>query len=100
MARDIVVFLISKVDRENEKTKQVFAQEESAGQKEFFAAAQTGFKSQCKIKIWQEEYDDQPLVSFEPDGKRYTVYRTYNRDDGKIELYLTDKAGVKYGNKN
>jgi hypothetical protein len=29
----------------------------------------------------------------EYDGKRYGIYRTYERDDEQVELYLEKKAG-------
>lgn len=89
---DEIVTLIWPLDEEAEEKTEAFAEVESISQSEFFAAAQNGYKAQYKISIWDSDYSKQPLV--EIGGVRYSVYRTYRRADGKIELYLTDKIGV------
>jgi hypothetical protein len=88
---DDIITLVWQTEDGEEKTE-VMASVESVSQSEFFAAAQTGFKAQYKVSFWENDYDGQPLV--EVGNGRYTVYRTYSRNDQKIELYLTDKAGV------
>lgn len=70
----------------------VYAKEHSVGQKEFFAAGQGGLKPERVLEVWTFEYDGEDAV--ELDGERYNVYRTYDRDDEKTELYLNGKAGV------
>lgn len=89
---DGIVTLIIAVDEGNEERQEVFATVESVGQKEFFAAAQTGFKAEYKITVWQSDYEGQNIV--ELNNQRYSVYRTYLRNDEHIELYLTSKVGV------
>lgn len=90
--KETTVFLVALLDETHEEKKKVFAAVESVIQSEFFAAAQSDFKSQYKISLWVSDYEGQPFV--EVDGIRYSVYRTYIRKDEKIELYLTDKIGV------
>ena len=92
---DAIVTLVWPLDAGSEETCEVFAQVESVGQREFFAAAETGLKPEYKVSVWAEEYTGQPVVIV--GGKRYSVYRTYLRTDGKIELYLSEKAGVRGG---
>lgn len=75
-----------------ETRRTVYANEYSAGQKEFFAAGAAGLKPERVLVVWTFEYDGEDAV--ELDGERYNVYRTYDRDDEKTELYLNGKAGV------
>lgn len=95
---DDIVTLVWPIDGENEEKTDIFAQIESIGQKEFFAAAETGLKPEYKISVWADDYTGQPIVIV--GGKRYSVYRTYLRADRKIELYLSEKAGVRGGKGN
>lgn len=89
---DEILTLIAEVDAENEERLDVFGTVESVGQKEFFAAAQSGFKAEHKITVWQSDYDGQSIV--ELNNERYSVYRTFRLKDGHIELYLASKVGV------
>jgi hypothetical protein len=41
--------------------------------------------------IWQTEYSGEELLKY--DDNIYSIYRTYLRDDGRIELYVTLKKG-------
>ena len=91
--RDAVITLVWPISAGQEEKKDVFAHVESVGQQEFFAAAQTGLKPQYKVTVWESDYDEQPIVIVS--GKRYTVYRTYLRNDQKIEMYLSEKIGVR-----
>ncbi len=102
MMFDAVVTLISELDEKTEESKEVFATVEGVGQKEFFSAAQSGFKAEYKVSLWQSDYEGQTLAEFEDYGqkRRFNVYRKYPRKDGKIELYLSDKLGVRRGNQH
>lgn len=72
----------------------VFAELSSITRSEFFAAGAAGLKPSLEAIIYSFEYHDEPIV--EINGKRYSVYRTYNRvEDDKIELYLEEKEGTK-----
>lgn len=100
MNEDIIAYLISELSETEEEKISVFATKKSVSQKEFFDAAQVGFKSECVLEVWQSEYEGQELVEihFHGTAKRFSVYRTYEREDGKTELYLTSKVGVFGGN--
>lgn len=76
-----------------ETIKTVFCEIQSISQNEFFKAGQSGLKPQYKILIWGFEYSGE--IAIELDGKKYSVYRTFLRNDEKIELYLTEKVGEK-----
>ncbi len=100
MNEDIIATLIFEVSETEEEKTSVFATKKSVSQKEFFDAAQVGFKSECVLEVWQSEYEGQELceIPFHGENKRFRIYRTYDRADGKTELYLTSKVGVFGGN--
>ena len=76
---------------ETRKTSDVFAIVNSVSASEFFQAGLQGFKPEYRMMVWMTEYSGQELVEY--NGKFYTVYRSYRRDDGRIELYVTQKKG-------
>lgn len=90
---DSIITLIWPTDSEEDERTEVFGRIESVGQSEFFAAAQTGLKPALKVTVWENEYEEQPVVVV--NGRRYAVYRTYCRADQRVELYLTEKIGVR-----
>lgn len=94
MATDRYAVLILPVDGGGEEESRVAVRVESVSQSEFFSAAQVGFKASYKLTLWASDYGDQPFVRL--GGKRYEVYRTYLKPDGKVELYLTEKLGLRY----
>lgn len=61
--------------------------------KEYYEAAQQGLRPEMILAIHTEEYDGQEYVDF--DGKRYAIYRRYDRADGLTELYCTLRLGDK-----
>lgn len=91
--RDDIVSLVWPLSQGQEDKTDVFGRIESVGQQEFFAGAQNGLKPQYKVTVWENDYSDQPIVII--CGRRYSVYRTYTRSDQKIELYLSEKIGVR-----
>lgn len=64
----------------------------SVGATELTRAAQQGYQASWEAVVWAHEYHEQKIA--EIDGKRYLIYRYYIRSDGRVELYLGDKAGV------
>lgn len=70
--------------------REVFADLQSVGRAEFFAAAQSGLKPEIRAVVHAEEYRGEREAQL--GGERYTVYRSYTTGD-KTELYLTRKAG-------
>ena len=93
---DCIVNLINEDDNGEETSREVFATIENVTQKEFFSAAQAGFRSEFKITMWGSDYKNEEAVILTEQPLRYSVYRKYLRNDGKIELYLTDRV-VDYG---
>ncbi len=69
----------------------IFALVESVTMSEFYQAGMQGFKPEFRMTVWMSEYDDQEILEYK--GKVYDVYRTYMRDDGRIELYVNIRKG-------
>lgn len=96
---DRAVFLLSyKIERDelmNESKVEykhlVYATECSVRQSEFFAAAQAGMRSDFMLLLQNAaDYHNEEFV--EKDGKRFKIYRTYQRPSEQLELYCTQKV--------
>ncbi|PGC59216.1 phage head-tail adapter protein [Bacillus toyonensis] len=72
-------------------TRQVFCEKKSVSQSEFFQAGQNGFKPKCVLIVYTLDYQEEQKVKYRE--KEYSIYRTYERDDEKIELYCEVKKG-------
>lgn len=48
-------------------------------------------KPEFRFMIWQTEYDGEETLEY--NDAVYSIYRTYLRDDGRVELYVTLKKG-------
>lgn len=72
-------------------TRQVFCEKKSVSQDEFFKAGQNGFKPKCVLIVYTLDYQEEQKVKYRE--KEYSIYRTYERDDEKIELYCEVKSG-------
>lgn len=70
---------------------EVFALIESVSMSEFYQAGMQGFKPEYQMTVWLNEYSNQELLEY--NDKVYKVYRSYRRDDGRIELYVTERKG-------
>lgn len=100
MARDHVVTLIcvsySNDELEQmvptETSREVFCQQHSISQSEFFEAGRSGLNPQHKLTVFEADYQGETIA--EMDGVRYSVYRTYQGKGDCIELYLERKAGI------
>lgn len=68
----------------------------SISQQEYSVTMQNGLKERLTIIIDHDEYDSQKLVEY--NRTMYSVYRTFVRSDGDIELYCEIRAGVQNGN--
>ena len=70
-----------------------FAIKHSVSQTEFYNAGQQGFKPEARFDIYQTEYSGEDEL--EANGERLTIYRTFEREDGRVELYATKRKGKK-----
>ncbi|MFC3883755.1 phage head closure protein [Bacillus songklensis] len=72
-------------------SRQVFCEKNSASRAEFFSAGQNGIKASCVLIINLFDYQKETRLKYENDI--YSVYRTYERSDERIELYCEVRAG-------
>ncbi|PDY48449.1 phage head closure protein [Bacillus pseudomycoides] len=71
--------------------RQVFCEKKSVPQSEFFQAGQSGIKASCTLIVHLLDYQEEQKVKYRE--KEYSIYRTYERNDEKVELYCEVKAG-------
>ena len=76
---------------ETETKRDVYALVKSVTMYEFYQAGLEGMKPDFRFHVWMTEYKDEELVEYK--GKRYRIYRTYIRNDGRIELYVNRQKG-------
>ena len=83
---------LGQIEVSEDFTRQVFCEKKSISQNEFFQAGQNGFKPKCVLIVYSLDYQEEQKVNY--NNKTYSIYRTYERDDERIELYCEVKAGV------
>lgn len=76
---------------ETETISNVYANISSISAKEFFDGGQNGLKPDLKFIVREFEYSSQDTIRH--NGCEYSVYRTYSREDGFVELYTEKKVG-------
>lgn len=67
--------------------RKVYASDESAKRQEFYQANANGYKIEKVLTIRKFEYADEEIVKF--GTIEYSVLRTFDKQDGNIELTLT-----------
>lgn len=92
-SKDDVCFLISSIIRidgigqriETELPEMVYCALSSISQREYTNTMKLGLKAERIIVIDHDEYDGQKVVEY--NRIKYSIYRTFVRSDGDIELY-------------
>lgn len=77
-----------------EKTATVYATLTSISRAEWVSYAQSGRQGLVPsyvATVFMGDYNGESTAEY--NGKRYGIYRTYERDDEQVELYLEKKAG-------
>ena len=75
-----------------ETALQVFVQVDSISQTEFYEAGRNGLNPQYRFRMFAGDYAGQTVCEYH--GMRYSIYRTFMRDDDTIELYVERKGGT------
>lgn len=83
---------LKQLVKTGEELLPIFCEIESVSQSEWSAAGINGLKAEYRVTVWADEYRNATAAIL--DGVRYSIYRTFQRSEDKIELYLTRKAGV------
>ena len=77
-----------------EKSTTVYATLQSVSRAEwtsYSTAGRSGLVPAYVALVFMGDYNGESIAEY--DGKRYGIYRTYERDDEQVELYLEKKAG-------
>lgn len=77
-----------------ESSKTVFATLTSVSRAEWVSYSQSGRQGLVPAyvaEVFMGDYEGESIAEY--DGTKYGIYRTYERDDEMIELYLEKKAG-------
>lgn len=74
-----------------ELSNTVFCSDLSITRAEFSNAGQLGLKPSKLLILDSESYDNEGIVKYQE--TKYSVYKTFMRNDGFTELYLEARAG-------
>ena len=102
MNKSVTIDLISKTYTTDsmgqrvatEKSTTFFATLTSISRAEWVSYSQSGRQGLVPsyvASVFMGDYNGESIAEY--DGKRYGIYRTYERDDEQVELYLEKKAG-------
>lgn len=81
------------ISRPTEGThRQVMCQVDSVTRQEFFEAGRNGLNPEFVFKVFFGDYEGERIVEYK--GNRYGVYRTYQRRNDTVELYVERKGGT------
>lgn len=76
-----------------EKTsKSAYCQVSSISRAEWHDAGRNGIRPEFIFVMFAPEYNGE--LELEYNGKAYSIYRTYQRKDDKIELYAEARGGL------
>lgn len=97
---DVIAYLLGKTitmnqlkqEIEVETRTEIYARKESISQSEFYKGGEAGLKPDFRLITAIIDYNGEREV--ELDGKKYGIYRTYERNQDYIELYCERKGGV------
>ncbi|UNC91693.1 head-tail adaptor protein [Candidatus Contubernalis alkaliaceticus] len=78
------------------------ANQKSVRQTEFYQAAASGLRPEIAFEIRSSEYEGEKTVKYPAaeEGEEYTVYRSYDRGNGFLELICTgpgNRPGTRRG---
>lgn len=82
---------LGQVEEIETYSRQVFCKKKSVPQNEFFQAGLNDIKASIVLIVHTLEYQGEESVKYS--DKIYRIYRTYERDDERTELYGEVRAG-------
>lgn len=79
------------VNQKQETSRKVYANVQSATRAEFFDGGRNGLNPQYVLHIFFGDYNGEKIVQY--NGVKYTVYRTFQRRNDVLELYVERNEG-------
>ena len=100
MRRDVPIVLIKEAYTQDalgvpvvsESSVELVAKITSVSAAEWFEGGRAGLNPEFRAEIYAAEYEGQKIL--EKDGVRYAIYRTYQKNIDRIELYCELKKGT------
>ena len=100
MDRSNVIKLLSVTKTQNQfgvwqetiTEKKVFCQVDSVSASEFFEGGRNGLNPEYRMTMFFGDYSGETMLIY--NGATYAIYRTYQRRDDNIELYVERKGGT------
>ena len=74
-----------------ETSKEVYVGVESVTGTEWFEGGRNGLNPQYRFTMFQFDYNGEKIIEYS--NVRYTIYRTYIKNNDQIELYAELKKG-------
>jgi hypothetical protein len=78
--------------RETLAERNVFCQVDSVTANEFFNGGRNGLNPEYRMTMFFGDYHGETMLQY--NGMTYAIYRTYQRRDDIIELYVERKGGT------
>lgn len=72
--------------------RQVYCNVQNVTRSEFFEGGRNGLNPEYKITMFFGDYNGESVVEY--NGATYAVYRTYQRRNDTLELYVERKGGT------
>lgn len=83
---------LGQIEEIEDFSRQVFCEKKSIPQSEFYHAGQSGIKARRILVVNTFDYHEELKLKYSE--KVYHIYRTYDRDDDKTELYCEVRSGA------
>ena len=80
-----------KIDRVITSERDVFCDITSVSAAEWFEGGRNGLNPEMRLTMFKYDYDGEDVAKV--GGTEYTIYRTYDRRNDFIELYLSKREG-------
>ena len=99
MDRSEVIYLVKEtittdaygVEQKTYTRRKIFASKQSATLAEWSEGGRLGLNPEYRFTIFGPEYRGENIIEYK--GRQYSVYRTYEARDDRIELYVERRQG-------
>lgn len=103
MTDDVITLISREITGKNDRMQPIYTETrfdalcrvEPVSRAEFYSAAQIGINAEALVIISPAEYHGEKIVEFH--GRRMSIYRTYQRSDNEVELYIQMAVGLNGG---
>lgn len=95
-----ITFIARKIVGKDARMKAIYEEtrsetlcvSEPVSRSEFFAASQIGINPEALVIVSPVEYHGEKIAEYH--GQKMSIYRTYQRNDNELEIYLQQALGL------